>query len=455
MIVEGLDKGLFVLYKESMEVEIAASLEDRSGPGIAAAIGSLITGGQINHGDKLPTVRSLAAHLGVSANTVSDAWRILQTHGAITTDRRRGTTVRSTRVGLAGRYWRVPVEPGTIELDLSTGTPDPTLLPPLGPVLHQLHTDVGVTSYLDPPVLVELEAELRRSWPFVPAALTVVDGAHDALDRAVTEIVNLGDHVIVEDPTFPPLLDMLDLAGARITGVPVDSGGPSLEHMAAAMRADPVAVIIQPRTHNPTGVHLCAERSQAVARLVDGTRTLVIEDDHSAGATNVAIHSVGEHAPDNTVHIRSFSKSYGPDLRIAAISGPKPVIAAIARRRQLGPSWTSRLIQQILLTMLLDPATEDLIALAETEYSRRRGELCLLLAERGITVEPGAGLNLWIPVSDELRAVVTLAAHGIGVAPGAPFRASSSPEQHIRLSIGTLRGDSERVADIVLLAATQ
>ncbi len=432
-----------------MEALIEERLEERSAQGIAVAIGSLITDGRLGSGDKLPTVRNLAAHLGVSANTVSDAWRILQAHGTITTDRRRGTTVRATRVGLGGRYWQVPVEPGTIELDLSTGTPDRSLLPPVGPVLHRLHTDVAVSSYVDPPVLVALEEELRRRWPFHQGAITVVDGAQDALDRVIKELINLGDTVIVEDPTFPPMLDMLELAGARIVGVPLDDEGPDLESIRAAMNADPVAILTQPRANNPTGVHTSADRSKAIAGIVTGTRTVVVEDDHSAGATGVSIHSVGEHAPDHTVHIHSFSKSHGPDLRVAALGGPAKVIDNIVRRRQLGPSWTSRLIQEILLMMLTDPATEQLVAVAANTYRQRRVELGRLLAQRGVAVVPGVGLNMWIPVDDELRAVVALAAHGIGVAPGAPFRVDPTADQHIRVSIGSLGGDLERVASTI------
>ena len=175
---------------------------------------------------------------------------------------------------------------------------------------------------------------------------------------------------------------------------------------------------------------------------------MVVEDDHSGGAAAVAVESVGGRVPAQTVHIHSFSKSHGPDLRIAALGGPAPLIASIVRRRQLGPSWTSRLIQQILLAMLDDPATERLVAAAAQTYQRRRDRLRACLAENGITVNDGVGLNMWIPVDDEQRAVVALAAHSIGVAPGAPFRVGESSGDHVRLSVGTLTdADISRVAD--------
>ncbi len=436
-----------------MEQLIEARLEERSAQGIVVAIGSLITEGQIAAGNKLPTVRALAARLGMSANTVSDAWRILQSHGTINTDRRRGTTVRSTRVGVGGRHWQVPVAPGTIELDLSTGTPDRSLLPPLGPVLHQIHANVSITSYLDPPVVVALEKELRRRAPFESEEITVVDGAQDALDRVIGELVGVGDAVVVEDPTFPPVLDMLELAGARVIGVPLDQDGAAIDAVRHAMAFNPAAIITQPRANNPTGIHTSAARARAIAGLVKGTRTMVVEDDHSAGATGLPIHSVGRHVPDHTIYIHSFSKSYGPDLRIAAIGGPAAAIANIVRRRQLGPSWTSRLIQEILLAMLTDPSTQDLVASAAESYQERRVRFELLLARHGLTPTPGAGLNMWIPVENEHRAVVSLAAHGIGVAPGAPFRASLTDEHHIRVSLGSLDRDFERVASAIAAAA--
>jgi DNA-binding transcriptional MocR family regulator len=206
----------------------------------------------------------------------------------------------------------------------------------------------------------------------------------------------------------------------------------------------------QPRAHNPTGAHTSSRRTVAIAEIVARTRCVVVEDDHSAGAAGVAAPSVGECVPERTLHIHSFSKSHGPDLRIAALGGPAAVIGNIVRRRQLGPSWTSRLIQQILLTMLTDPDIEALVEDAAETYRRRRQGLETLLAEHGVDVAPGVGLNLWIPVHDEQRAVVALAAHSVGVAPGRPFRVADTDAQHIRLSIGTLaEEDMPRVAAVV------
>ena len=423
-----------------------------SAQSIAGAIGALVTDGRLTPGDRLPTVRSLAGHLGISPTTVSEAWRILARHGAIATDRRRGTTVRSTRVGAVGRYWQVPVEPGTLAIDLSTGTPDPALLPPLGPVLASLHAEAMVTSYNDRAVLPDLEAAVRARWPCEPETLTVVDGAQDALDRIVAAHVRLGDTVVVEDPGFPPLLDMLELAGARIVGVPVDRHGIELAALRAALEIEPAAVFVQPRAQNPTGASFDADRAAAVAALLEPTTTLIVEDDHSGEVSGVELHSIAAHLPHRVLHVRSFSKTHGPDLRVAAIAGPDVAVEPIVARRRLGPSWTSRLTQRILLAMLDDDAIEASIHHAGAVYADRRAALVAALDDEGVGSTPGSGLNLWLEVSDEQRAVVALAANGIGVAPGAPFRVAPAMST-IRVSLGAAGADLDRIAGAIAAAA--
>lgn len=423
---------------------------------IADAVSSLVRAGVAQPGDRLPTVRSLAQELAVGTGVISEAWRILANHGMIATARRNGTIIKANRAAQAGRYWQVPATPGTLQLDLSTGTPDTALLPPLGPVLHQLQADVTITSYIDSPVLDRLEAILTERWPFVPEEFTIVDGAMDALDRIVNARVQLGDTVLVEDPTFPPLLDILELAGANIIGVPLDADGPQLAAFTSGLGHNPRFCFIQPRAHNPTGTSLTAARAKELADAIRlaNTRMLIVEDDHTGPVADTNNVSLGAYFPDQTVRIQSFSKSHGPDLRVAALAGAADPIQAVIDRRRLGPSWTSRLVQHLLLAMLEDPEVDALIQHAGAVYLDRRAALCRDLALSGIGVSLGCGLNLWVPVHDEQRATVALAAQGVGVAPGRPF--CVEPQRHgphIRVSIGEARGDLTDLAERIAQSA--
>ncbi|GAA3346088.1 hypothetical protein GCM10020358_55760 [Amorphoplanes nipponensis] len=80
----------------------------------------------------------------------------------------------------------------------------------------------------------------------------------------------------------------------------------------------------------------------------------VVEDDHAGDVATAPPVSLGTRLPDRTVHVAGFSKSHGPDLRLAALAGPAPLVTAINDRRLLGPGWSSRLLQAVLLDLLTD-----------------------------------------------------------------------------------------------------
>ncbi|MEM7272104.1 MAG: PLP-dependent aminotransferase family protein [Actinomycetota bacterium] len=418
---------------------------------IAQAFGALIARGTIEAGDKLAPIRTVARELGVSTATVADAWSILRSHGLISTDRRRGTTVRADPGHGRSRYWRVPMAPGQLDLDLSTGTPDPALLPDLTPILAGIQGDLDVTSYLEPPIVPELGEELRRRWPYDPPALMVLDGANDGLDRVAQALLRLGDVAVVEDPTYPLLLDQLETLGVEIVGVPMDEDGPDLVALGAALARDPRALFLQTGAQNPTGIALSPARAAAIADLVADLGTTVIED-HSGLPGPRSEVTIGTRLPDRVVRIHSFSKTHGPDLRIAAMAGPTDLIDEVERRRQLGPGWTSRLIQRVLLEMLRRPEVDAQVATASAIYRDRRAALADALGDHGLTTAPGGGLNLWVPVAHEHIATVSLTANGIGVAPGEPFRVTDRT-QHIRVTSARVAAEVEAVAATIAAAA--
>ncbi|MES2170180.1 MAG: GntR family transcriptional regulator, partial [Actinomycetota bacterium] len=184
---------------------IAPAVEDATPHGIAAAVARLISSGDLAPGDRLPTVRELAADLSVSPATVSHAWQALSGVGLIVSRGRSGSFVRAApRKWLPPRFQGLADQLEATRLDLSTGTPDPELLPGLGSAFSKASMRASTASYLDQPVIPELEQVLRDTWPYPVETITVVDGALDALSRAMELVVRFGDRVVVEDPGFPP-----------------------------------------------------------------------------------------------------------------------------------------------------------------------------------------------------------------------------------------------------------
>ncbi|MCA2216219.1 aminotransferase-like domain-containing protein [Jidongwangia harbinensis] len=431
---------------------IAGAVEDRTARGIAAAVSRLVTAGSLPSGARLPTVRDVARELGVSPTTVSEAWQSLTRAGAIQTRGRSGTFVG----GLPRQRLRYAQLGGpSLGTDLSTGVPDHDLLPDLTDALKRVGDGRLTTSYLDAPVLPALEDVLRDRWPFPPEQVTVVDGAMDALDRITAAVVRFGDHVLVENPAFPPVLDLLDTVGATVVGVPLDGSGLQPAALLAALSEyRPTALYLQPRAHNPTGVSMTAERAAALARiLADFPAVTVIEDDHAGDIASAPPVSLGGYRPDRTVHVSSFSKSHGPDLRLAAVGGPAALVSTVADRRLLGPGWSSRILQAVLLDLLTSAETTARVAGARAEYARRRDALLAALAAHRVTATAPDGINMFLPVADQQFAMVTLAAHGIAVAPGTPFRAAPLPTDHVRITVGLVRDGFDDLAAVLAGAA--
>jgi DNA-binding transcriptional MocR family regulator len=441
--------------------DITSNITDRSARGIATAIGRMVTAGDLDVGARLPTVRQLSRRLGVSPTTVGEAWRTLADVGAIETLGRNGTFVRQpTGPGGPRRYRRIAADGdhrGHFALDLSTGTPDSSLLPDLSAALAHVSNRTLTSSYLDQPVLPELDEVLRDRWPFVPEQITVVDGAMDALDRITQVVVRLGDRVVVEHPTFPPLLDLLEQIGVEVIGVPLDDEGIDPAGLRLALEQSPSAVFLQPRAQNPTGVNMSAKRAMEVAAAISescvASNVTIIEDDHAGDIASGELHSIGRHLPARTVHIRSYSKSHGPDLRLAAVGGAGDVISRAANRRLLGPGWSSRILQAVLVELLDDRETLDALARSRDEYARRRRTVVEILDRHHVNTTGTDGINLWISVADERSALIALAAQGIGAAPGEPFMVLDHPDA-MRVTVGLLGPNTDIVAVAETLAST-
>ena len=419
-------------------------VEESTPRGIASAIARLITSGELQPGDRIPTVRDLAVRLGVSPATVSHAWQTLAAAGLIISRGRSGSFVRSLpRDWLPHRYRGMTGATGA-RLDLSRGTPDPELLPSLGPAMSRLVRRWGAehgepANYQARPDIPELHDLLRDTWPNPVESITVTNGALDAIDRTLAALVRLGDRIIVESPTFPPFLDLAELYGLDVIAVPMDAEGMLAEEFARALMRKPAVVLMQPRAHNPTGVSMSPARAATLAGILarsgPGHEALVIEDDHSGAISTASEVSMARWLPERVLRVRSFSKSHGPDLRIGALGGPRRLIDRVVARRLLGPGWTSRMIQALLYEVLTDPLTTAEVERARDVYAERQVVLARALTEAGLPTDPGDGLNMWLEVADERAAVAQLAAAGIQVAQGAPFQADGASPR-LRVTVG-------------------
>ncbi len=443
------------------DLRLGLDAAHRSPRDIAGAFARLITNGELAPGDRLPTVREVAAGLGVSPATVSSAWQALRGTGMVVSRGRAGSFVRDEPV----TTWLSPRVLGLVgdlddqPLDLSRGTPDPALLPALEPALARSSARAGTNIYQESPVVPELAEFLRQDWPGPVPRLTVTDGALDAIARVLEQVVRFGDVVAVESPGFPPFHDLVDALGAEAAPMALDGEGVRPDELARVLRRRPRAVILQSRAQNPTGVSLTARRAEDLARLItdlpEARDTVIVEDDHSSQIAAAPDVTLAHLLPERVVHVRSYSKSLGPDLRIAGMSGPADLVDRVIARRMLGPGWTSRMVQRIALDLLTSVTSIEQVADARRLYAARMAALRRALARHGLEVPRHDGINLWVPVGDERAALLHLAAAGIRVAGGTPFLASDwTGGAHVRVTVGQLSDHFDPVAARLAEAAS-
>jgi len=418
------------LKQYRMKAASAAELVD--------AIEARVASGALAPGERLPSVRALAAQVGLSPVTVAAALAELRRRGVVLSEPRRGTRIgqgppiRSPRAPL-------PVPPGA--RDLSRGNPDPQLLPDLAAALARC--ELPVRLYGEPqalPQLAELAREQLRADGVPGEDLCILSGAMDAIERVLQAHLRPGDRVAVENPGYAALYDLLRAQGLALEPVALDERGMLAGELRSALSRGAVAVVITPRGQNPTGAALDAARaSELHGVLREFPRTLLIEDDHLGPVAGSPLHSLlaAGAPPTHWAATRSVAKALGPDLRLAVLAADAQTIARVQGRQQCGPGWVSQILQSLVLSLWREPSVHELVLRASATYSQRREQLLACLKREGVEAHGASGLNVWIPVPEEAQAVGALLQRGWVVAPGAAYRLPGSAPA-IRVTTATL-----------------
>ncbi|GGX04256.1 GntR family transcriptional regulator [Streptomyces malachitofuscus] len=419
---------------------------------ISASIERAVGDGALQPGELLPPLRELAERLGVNPNTVAAAYRTLRERGVIETAGRRGSRVRPKPATTARDLMRVEVPPGV--RNLSEGNPDPALLPALAGAFAAAAAqgDREPVLYGQAPVEPEL-ARLARAGldadgvPDGPVAVT--SGALDALERVLMAHLKPGDAVAVEDPGWGSLLDLVPALGLRTVPVGVDDEGPLPDDVRRALAGGARALIVTDRAQNPTGAAVSAGRARELRSVLSGhPATLLIEDDHGHHIVDLPLHPLAG-VTRSWAFVRSAAKAYGPDLRLAVLTGDPVTLDRVRGRQRLGPGWVSRIAQRAVARLWSEGAVDPVAVAAR--YGRRREALISELAERGIAARGVSGMNVWVPVPDETGVVARLLHAGWAVAPGARFRMRAAPG--IRVTVSGLGEDEVGVAAEAIAAA--
>jgi DNA-binding transcriptional MocR family regulator len=411
---------------------------------IATSIETAVRSGGLQPGERLPTVRGLAAELGVSPVTVAAAYRRLTDRGLLSAEGRRGTRV------CPGPPLPPPVAAPAVPAgvrDLANGNPDPELLPDLRHTLRRLAAPTRLYgAEANRADLLDLAAQELSGDGIPTAALAVTGGAMDGIERTLQAHLRAGDRVAIEDPAYPAVRDLLGALGLAAEPVGIDDQGPLPADLERALGRGTAAFLLTPRAQNPTGAALTQERAAELRSvLAPHPGVLLVEDDHGGALAGVpALSLAGEH-PGPWAVLRSVAKMLGPDIRLAVMAGDPLTVARVEGRQRLGTGWVSHLLQALVVALWRDPATAGLLARAAATYTERREAFLAALAARGLAAHGRSGLNVWVPVAEEVGTVQGLLARGWCVRGGERYRIRTGPA--IRVTVAALPPpDAERLA---------
>ncbi|MCX4629341.1 PLP-dependent aminotransferase family protein [Streptomyces sp. NBC_01443] len=277
----------------------------------------------------------------------------------------------------------------------------------------------------------------------------ITTGSQQALALITSTLVEPGDVVLVENPTYLAALQCFGMAGARVVPVPCDDQGilpDALEEIVARER--PKLLYSVPTFQNPTGRTLPGARRAAVAGIAAGRGLWLVEDDpygdlrfEGAEVPWLAAHPGAE---DRTALLGSFSKITAPGLRLGWLRAPAALRRAAVVTEQAADLHTSTVDQLAAAHYLRDVDLDAHVATVRTAYRARRDAL---LAGLGAALPAGSawnrpegGMFVWarLPEGHDATGLLKEAiSRDVAFVPGAPFYTGTPDPRTLRLSFTT------------------
>lgn len=460
---------------------------------IANQIRNNIQNNVLEDGHRLPTMRELAALLRVNRNTVRAAYAELERIGLVQSDVGRGTFVRRRRGNALGERkpgaaagdgpfgWerlvsrrsagrgdvieRLSIGDGVARIELTGAVADRSLFPVDGfrESLEEVVREMGpaILDYGSREGYLPLRQWLaeRLSAHGTPVSETdvfILNGAQPGLDLVGKLLIEEGNAVAVESPTYHNALGAFRVYGADPVGVPMDGEGIVPGALEEAFARRPFKLLYcMPTFQNPTGVSMSRARREAVLALAGAHGVAVLEDTFDAdlryrGKEEAPLRSLT--GGGDVLLLGTFSKILFPGLRLGWLVAPPALHGAIGRLRR-SADLAAGLLAQAAVHRFCEKGLLD----RHLEYVRgvnaRRLRVLVESMRRHFPeevrwTEPEGGMSLWVTLPRSIDAVdVLLEARRLGVnfAPGPLFHADGGGANALRLSF-TLEQE-ERIAE--------
>jgi 2-aminoadipate transaminase len=299
-----------------------------------------------------------------------------------------------------------------------------------------------------------------------PENVLITSGSQQALDLIGKLLINPGDRLLVEAPTYLGALQAFTVYGADYVEVATDDNGLCTELLDEALRSGPKFMYVLPNFQNPGGTTLSWQRRVELVNLADKYGIPIIEDDPYG-----QLRYEGEHLPSllvldrenlsrdnghslgNVIYLSTFSKTLAPGLRLAWILAPEEVIAKLVQLKQGADLHTSTFVQMVTYEVARGGFLDEHVRHIRQVYRERRDVMLEALEEHfppEVTwTRPAGGLFLWVRLPEGMNAVTLLEAalrENVAFVPGESFYAYGNGEgaRHFRLNFSNAQPDMIR-----------
>ena len=441
-----------------------------------------ILSGELSEGTRLPTERALASELGVNRTTVMNAYNELASEGLIEGHVGRGTLVRRNQYGYLGdsfesetASWLLGLPAGEREIlgpdalmlselasmseskeiiSLAPGNPSPDLLPAdmistifadgllsarqsalgYGPVegLHSLRRAIA--------------ASMRKRGVAVDAQhILILSGSTQGIGLIGRFLLNQGDEVVVEVPTYLGAIQMFRALNVRVIGVPTDNEGIRVDLLESILaRHRPRLIYTIPTFQNPTGTVMSQDRRRRLLLLAKRYQTPILEDDpygeiyfgDKRPSPLKALDSSGQ-----VLYLSTYSKILAPGLRVAWLAAPEPMIERLSLHKQVFDLNTNAIGQWSVSEILRRNLLNDHLMMVRQQYKHKRDLMLQAIAThwpKEVRVNhPEGGFHLWCRLPGDMRSRTLLreaANEQVAFVIGEPFHVDGGGQQNFRLS---------------------
>ncbi len=452
---------------------------------ICQGLRSAILSGELAEGTRLPTERAFARELGVNRTTVMNAYNELASEGLIEGHVGRGTVVRrsyspdpeepfesdvpSWLFGLAegedallGPNARVLSELASMSehkeiISLAAGTPALDMLP--AELLSSIFSDgllnarQSALGYCPVEGLQSLRrgiaARMRTRGVAIDLQhILILSGSTQGIGLISRFLLNPGDEVVVEVPTYLGAIHTFRALGARIIGVPMDNEGMRVDLLESILaRRQPRFIYTSPTFHNPTGIVMSPERRKRLLLLAKRYQIPILEDDAYGeiffeGKEPQPLKAMDKH--EQVLYLSTYSKVLAPGLRVAWLVAPPTMIERLSLHKQVFDLNTNAIGQWAVSEILQRGLMNEHILKVQQHYRRKRD--CMLQAieihwPEGVRVNhPNGGFHIWCRLPGDMRARTLLreaASEHVAFVIGEPFHVDGGGHQYIRLSFAS------------------